>query len=90
MEEMAATGKGSAGEEVVLDFLAKELIVQLLRSRTPHIRAFGAGNGVISIMHLTGASARRGLCHRWIACSHIVSLPVDNVLHCKPSFLIFI
>ena len=90
MGEMAATGKGSAGEEVVLDFLFKELIVQLLQSRTPHIRAFGAGNGVISAMHLTGASARRGLCHRWIVCGHIASLPVNNVLHCKPSFLIFI
>ena len=83
-------GKGSAEEVVVLDFLAKELIVPLLQSRTPHTRAFGVGNGVTFIMHLTGASARRGLCHRWIVCGHIALLPVNNVLHCKPSFLISI
>ena len=90
MGEMAATGKGFAVGEVVLDLLAKGLMVQLLRSRTPHIRAFGAWKELIAVMHLTGASARRGLCHRWIGCGYIVSLPVNNVLHSKPGFLIFI
>ena len=89
MGEKGATGKGSVGEEVVLD-LPQGVDCSIAVIADTIYPSIWRWNGVISAAHLTGASARRGLCHRWSACGHIASLPVNNVLYSRPSFLVFI
>ena len=89
MGEKGAAGKGSVGEEVVLDLpQGVDCSIAVMADTTyPSIWRW---NGVISVVHLTGAFAMRGLCHKWTACGDIASLPVNNVLYCRSSFLVFI